>query len=426
MIWLYRLLFIPVALVLSPYYARRMLKRGGYGRNFGQRFGVVPPLPDRLPGVKRIWIQAVSVGEIMAIGPLLERLRGLPGCEIYLTTTTSTGYKIALDRYIKHTIAIGYFPIDCWFFSARAWREIQPDMAILTEGERWPEHVHQAKSRGVPVLAINARMSDRGFRRMKAAPWLMRSLFAGITRFMPCSIQDEERLLALGFPRERIVLTGNIKLDVTIPLMEDGARAQLRQELGFGEGLVLLGSSTWPGEEKILLATLRAARKAGLAVFLLLVPRHAERREEIREELQRSGYAFHFRSKGVAPAPVDVAVGDTTGELRKLTQLADLVFVGKSLHPHHEGQTPVEAAVLEKPILFGPEMSNFRQIAKDLVAIGAAKTVSGGEELSVRSIELLKSAELRQRMSAAGRLWHVQNQGSLGRTLDVIRSQLGA
>jgi 3-deoxy-D-manno-octulosonic-acid transferase len=366
----------------------------------------------------------VSVGEMLAIGPLLEALQRDGQAEVYLTTTTSTGYRLALERYRGLTAGIGYFPLDWWFFSRRAWRQVAPDLVILTEGERWPEHIQQARVRGVPVLSINARLSDRSFRRLRALPAAVGPLFNGITRLLPCSAHDEARFRELGFPAGRITTTGNIKLDVTLPPLGDADRARLRSELGLGAGLVLLGSSTWPGEEAALLETLRAARAAGLAVTLLLVPRHAERRGEIEPLLKASGLAGHFRSRGAAAGEVDVAVGDTTGELGQLTQLADLVFVGKSLPPHTEGQTPVEAAALAKPILFGPGMGNFRQISRELTAGGAALVVNDAGELTATAVALLRDEPRRAAMAAAARAWHAANQGAIARTLAVIREEL--
>ena len=162
-----------------------------------------------------------------------------------------------------------------------------------------------------------------------------------------------------------------MKLDLTIPPLRrrggDGAAARL----GLGDGLVLLGSSTWEGEEMMLVQALKAARSRGLKVSLLLVPRHAERRDVIVAALAKTGLRFHLRSHGAAPHEVDVAVGDTTGELRDFTQLADLVFCGKSLPPHDGGQSPIEATSLGKPLLFGPHMTNFREIARALRECGA-------------------------------------------------------
>ena len=426
MIWLYRLLFFPVMLIASPYYLRRMLRRGGYGENFGQRFGAVPSLPAKRSGAKRIWLQAVSVGEVLAVGPLIETLASMSDAEVYLTTTTSTGYRLARERYTARCVAIGYFPVDGWPFSARAWRRVRPDLVILAEGERWPEHIRQASSRGVPVVCINARMSDRGYRRMRRAPGLMRSLFGGVTLWLAGSDQDAERLRNLGFPPGRVRTTGNLKLDITIPAMADAEKTALRRDLGLAEGPTLLGSSTWPGEEEAVVRAWRACQAAGSAPALILVPRHAERRAEVRAVLDSLGVRSHFRSTGPASAQVDVAVGDTTGELRKLTQLADVVFVGKSLPPHHEGQTPVEAAALGKPILFGPEMSNFREIARDLVRRGAARIVRTPEELASASRELLADPAKRAAMADAARAWQHGNQGALSRTVAELRRELDA
>ncbi|HEX2853567.1 MAG TPA: glycosyltransferase N-terminal domain-containing protein [Opitutaceae bacterium] len=424
MLWLYRLLFIPVLVLFSPGYLRRMKRRGGYGENFSHRFGAHPVLPAKRAGAKRVWLQAVSVGEMLAIAPLLEALHR-DGVEVYLTTTTSTGYQLAHERYRGLAAGLGYFPIDWWPFSARAWRRIAPDLVILTEGERWPEHMRQAARRGVAVVCINARLSDRSFRRMKWFGPAARLMVEGITRLLPCSAQDEERFRELGFPAAKITTTGNIKLDVAIPRLTAGERDQLRRELGLGEGLVLLGSSTWPGEEDALLVALERARAAGLRCVLLLVPRHAERREEIQQRLQRTTLKFHFRSRGAASGEVDVAVGDTTGELRKFTQLADLVFVGKSLPPHTEGQTPVEAAALERPILFGPGMGNFRVIANDLAARGAARVVATPEALATGVVELLGDEGQRSVLAQAAGQWHRENAGAVQRTLAVIREELG-
>ena len=187
---------------------------------------------------------------------------------------------------------------------------------------------------------------------------------------------------------------------------------------------MLLGSSTWAGEETALLTALKAARERGLKVSLLLVPRHAERREELRGLLEKSGLSFHFRSTGAAPGTVDVAVGDTTGELRNFTQLADLVFTGKSLAPHDGGQTPVEAAVLGKPVLHGPRMTNFRDIIRTLTEAGAVRKVETHSELITATVELLQDSGQREKLATAAREWGEANRGATERTLAVIRKQL--
>ena len=423
MIWFYRLLFLPVLLAMAPGYLRRMKRRGGYRENFAQRFGKHERLAKKDPGVKRVWLQAVSVGEMLAIAPILEALRR-EGVEVYLTTTTSTGYRLAADKYRGLTVGIGYFPIDWWPFSARAWRRINPDLVILTEGERWPEHMRQAAKRGVPVLCVNARLSDRSFQRMKWLGPVARLMVDGITRLLPCSAQDEARFRELGVAAEKITLTGNIKLDVQIPLLAEEERGRLRKELGLPDGLVLLGSSTWPGEEEAMLGALRLTRERGVRCSLMLVPRHAERRLEVERLLVKAKVKYHFRSKGAAPGEADVLIGDTTGELRKLTQLADVVFVGKSLGPHTEGQTPVEAAALGKPIIFGNGMGNFRLLTRDLLARGAAREVADADALAEVAQELLRDSARREALSTAAMAWRRDNAGAVARTLAVIREEL--
>ncbi len=425
MIWLYRVLFLPVLVLVSPFYLLRMRRRGGYGRRFTQRFGAVDPLREKPQGVRRIWLQAVSVGEMLAIAPILEALKKDASVEVYLTTTTSTGCKLAGERYGESTIGIGYFPVDWWWFSWRAWRQIQPDLVILTEGERWPEHIQQAKRRDVPVLCVNARLSDKSYRQMMLWPWSVRAMLRGITRVLACSEHDAARFRELGFPPERVSTTGNIKLDVTIPLLNDIDKAKLRTELGFGGEAVLLGSSTWPGEERALVAAYKTLRAAGLVCRLLLVPRHAERRAEVEAELRESGFRHHLRSRGVASGPVDICVADTTGELRQLTQLADLVFVGKSLPPHEQGQTPVEAAALGKPLLWGPGMTNFFEIAGELVTAGAAQIVANESELAAAAQKILADTPTRAAMAEASLRWHRANRGAVARTLEIVRAELG-
>lgn len=446
MIWFYRLLFLPVLVFAAPYYLLRMRRRGGYRVGFFQRFGRTPALPPKRVGVRRIWLQAVSVGEVLAVGPLLDAWRRDPGVEVYLTTTTSTGFRLARERYEAAglVLAVAYFPLDFLFFPARAWRAVQPDLVVQTEGERWPEHLHQARVRGVPAVAVNARLSDRSFRRMQRVRPLAGLMLRGLTRVLAASEGDAERFRALGVPAERVAVTGNIKLDLAVPRLAAAEVAALRAELGFavnpvdpvdpvnpvGPGdpgdpgdagvAVIAGASTWPGEEAALLAAFAELRAAGVACRLLLVPRHAERRGEIEFLLSGSGLLYGVRSRGVASGPCEVTLADTTGELRRLVQVASVVFVGKSLPPHSEGQTPVEAAALGKPLLLGPGMANFRQISRELVACGAARRVADAAALGEALRVLLADPSARARMGAAGVAWHRANQGAVARTLAAL------
>jgi 3-deoxy-D-manno-octulosonic-acid transferase len=299
-------------------------------------------------------------------------------------------------------------------------------LVVLAEGERWPEFLAQARGRGVKVICINARMSDRSFKRLQTFRWAVPTLLGGVTRLLAVSEEDAARFRAVGFAAGSIHVTGNLKLDVAPVALTDDEDQALRSQLGFSpHDPIVLGSSTWPGEEAALLAAFQHLRARGVAAHLLLVPRHAERRDDVLRELLASGLTFHVRSRGAAASRVEVTLADTTGELRRLTALASVVFVGKSLSPHREGQTPIEAAAAGKAIVMGDGMSNFREASRELVAAGAARTVVDRAELE-RAIESwLRDAGLRSNAGSAASKWHRVNQGALQRTVSALRADLG-
>jgi 3-deoxy-D-manno-octulosonic-acid transferase len=386
--------------------------------------GFFQKLGPKTHGKRRFWIQAVSVGEIEAIGPLLRQLKSEGAAEIILTTTTSTGYRLAQERYADVAHHIGIFPADLWPCSALAWRRIRPDVVILVEGELWPEHLAQARARGVPAYLINGRISDRSFARHLRFRKLSAHVLAHFQRIAASSEEDVRRFRELGC---EATLTGNIKFDVASDApMSAAERTQLRAELGFGADprtVVLLGSSTWKGEETVLLRCVRELRAAGHDVRLLLVPRHSERRAEVAAEASASGLSWHQRSTGGAVAPADTVVhlADTTGELRRLTRAADLAFCGKSLAPHEGGQTPVECAAAGVAIIYGPRMSNFRDICRGLESAQAALKTADARELTVLLARLVQDGAGRAEMGRRGASWHQGNRGATERTLMLLR-----
>ncbi len=428
MIWLYRLLILPFLLVTSPYFVGRMLKRGGYGKDFSHRFGCVPVLPPRRPGTSRIWIQAVSVGETEAVAPLLKKLKERSDVEVILTTTTSTAYKIIREKYAELVTAHACFPLDFFLFSKKAWKRFSPSLIVLMEGELWPEHLHQAKIHKVPALVVNARLSDKSFRRYKKFPLIARRIFSHLEIVCASTQNDFKRFSELGVPAEKLLLTGNMKFDAAggkeIPESEkDEIFRELFNEERHAETRVLLGSSTWPGEEEIVLKAFEQARKSDPSLKLLIVPRHAERRAEIVAILEKTQWKWYLRSKtkpGEVPANADICVADTTGELRRLTQIATVAFVGKSIPPNVGGQTPIECAALGVPIVYGTEMTNFRDVCRVLEEIGSAKKVRDGDGAIVELCRLLSDAKEREKMSTAEKKWHADNQGATERVFEKI------
>jgi 3-deoxy-D-manno-octulosonic-acid transferase len=433
MLWLYRLFFVPALLLVLPYYLLRMLRRGGYARHFAHRLGLYGDVPSKPAAACRIWVHAVSVGEVLALAPLLRLLReDAAQTQIVLTTTTSTAFAQAERAYGPVLAYLGYFPLDFWPFSVQAWKRLQPELCLLMEGEIWPEHLHQASLRGVPVCLINARMSERSHRRWAALPRFMRFPFAEMTRIVAASQEDANRYAQLVPATTAITVSGNLKLDFSpAPLLSQPDIDGLRRELGLhdvngqGAALVLAGGSTWPGEEEMLLRVLAVLRDHSPRVKLLLIPRHAERRKAVRAMLARTSWNVHFRGQGRADGPVDVCVADTTGEMVALLQTADIVFVGKSMPPHHGGQNPVEAAALGKAVVFGPHMENFQAIAKAMLRVGAAWQGADEQHLTQRCKELLLDPGQRDAQGRKARVWHQSGQGAARRTCRQIRDLLG-
>lgn len=364
---------------------------------------------------------------MLAIEPLLKALAADKRIEIYLTVTTSTGYAVAQEKYSELAVGISYFPIDFYPFSSRVWDTVDPDIAICAETELWPEHSRQAVKRSVPFLLVNGRLSDRSFKRAMQLRGFFRPVLLNTSGIYACSDLDRERYIELGAPADRVVTTGNIKVDVTIePILDEITRSSMRAEMGLSDGFVLLGSSTWPGEEEMLIDAIRAVRELDSNARLLIVPRHAERRHEIEAMLREraADLRYHFKSRGAPDEELDVLIADTHGELRALTQLSDLAFVGKSLPPHGEGQTPVECGVLGRAMVFGSGMSNFRSIREGLLQHGAAREVSDAAEAIETIVALSQDPAARLRMGQGGRAWHAGSRGAVRRTAEGVLSWL--
>jgi len=424
LIWIYRLLFLPTLIFLLPYYLLRMFRRGGYLRDFHQRIGFGKKLTA--PSKPRIWIQAVSVGEILAIESLVRQLQEKE-YEVVITTTTSTGYQLALEKYQENVSFTGLFPLDFLPFTYLTWQRIRPTLAILMESELWPEHLWQARQRKVPVLLVNARMSDHSFKRAKRVKWAYRSILQSLEGIAASSPQDLLRYTELGFTKKKAICSGNLKLDFELGQeLTSEETKKWRQDMGFPqESAIILGSSTWPGEEDTLLEAFMKLLEKGLDCRLVLVPRHVERRHEIRQLLENQNLPWHFRTDiAPPPGPVKIYVADTTGELRNFTQLATVAFIGKTLPPNEGSQSPIEAAAFGIPSIYGPSTSNFRIISQQLESANASYRIKGHEDLFSCLFDLLNNGEQLRQMSEAARSWHMDNAGATKQTLNLFSKYL--
>lgn len=404
-----------------------MIKRGGYGRKLAYRLGLWPKIPQKKKGIQRIWIQAVSVGELSSIGKLLESLLADPAFEIVLSGTTSTGLGIAEEKYGQRLLAQGPFPLDWLPFSRLAWSRIQPDLALTVDSELWPEHMYQAKKYGVPFIIVNARLSDRSFRRLQFFRFLHGILLPPTMRILASSEKQVDRWLSLGLDSDKVMVTGNLKVDSASkspPTTEEIQK--LKTEFGFsGNSFVLVGISTWPGEEETLIDAITELRKKNLDARLLLVPRHAERREEVRKSLAASGLPFNLRSESSqADLGTIVYLADTTGELPRLIGAGDLAFLGKTLPPNNGGQNPMEPISIGLPLIVGPAYQNFRESCAELFSQGAAFKAEGKEKAKKLICQFAVDIEKNTDARKACFEW-IKRQGSpTGTTLKILQEIL--
>ncbi len=407
--WVYNLLF-PLAFAgLLPHFLLRMLRRGGYARHFTQRFGrygAEEAARLEAPG-RPIWIQAVSVGELaVAFSFMAELRRRDPAVRFVLTTNTSTGHALALAKIQPPDVTL-YFPMDVPGVVKRALRRIRPAAVVLIENELWPNLIRYARRQDIPTVLVNGRISEHSFQGYWKIRFITRRLLPEVRWFCVQTAIDRDRLLALGAPADRLEVVGSAKydLDATPPTAEVRARAALAA-LGVRAGdPVWVGGSTWAGEEEALLDAYRAAQARHPGLLLALVPRHAERRDEVLAAIRERELTVVQRSRfpDGAPPPAarpDVLLVDTTGELRGFYAAADLVFVGKSL-TQTGGQNPIEPARDGKPILVGPHMENFAEVARDFRDAGAWVQVADAAELAAAADRLLGDAAERDRLGRA-------------------------
>ncbi len=432
LIWPYRLLFLPALIVVLPYYLYRMFKRGGYIKGFWNRLGIISDVPSKELNKKRIWIHAVSVGELLALHQLLKALAEDEKYELALTTTTSTGLAIAKEKYKDYTCYAGVFPIDFYFFSRSYWKNIDPDLMILMESELWPEHLNNAKKFKKPIILANARLSDRSFQRYRKFKFIKSLFITPLSLILASSKEDAERYIKIGAKPDKVKVTGNLKFDNALATsLDETNKTALLKEIGIrvdpGNPLILLGSSTWPGEEAFLISLFEEILKKGINCKLIIVPRHAERRNDIIPLLKNASFSHHVRSQGTAPSNgVDALLADTTGELKSLTRLADIAFIGKSISSTKGGQTPIEAASQGIPIVYGPHMTNFSPICKSLEHAKAAFKVNHSIDAKRQIIKLLEDESLRKNTGDAAKRWHATNVGATARTIANVKELLSS
>lgn len=423
MIWLiYNLLFPVLFLVMLPYFLLRMCQRGGYAKGFMQRLGVYDAaLKARINERPRVWVHAVSVGETYVALRFMEEWRQVkPEIGFVMTVNTSTAHTLATKALNKEDVLV-YFPVDFPWVIRRVLRLLNPQMLVLTECEFWPNLIRLSKSRGIPVMLLNGRLSDRSFKGYYRYRWLFTPLLRMVDQLCVQGPQDRDRYLALGAAPERVQETGSAKYDVALKDPGDPGKAAAILAIAnmAASDLILLGGSTWPGEEDVLLDYFVKPKTRFPGLKLVLVPRHAERRDEVVASIERRGLKYIQRSKGTvagAGESPEVLLVDTTGELRHLYTAATVIFIGKSL-TQHGGQNIIEPAVCGRPVVVGPNMENFADIVREFNDAEALIQVSTEAELLEKLDQLLADEPMRKAFGNRAAAWVNRKRGSIKATV---------
>ena len=427
---LYNVLFAAAYAAMMPKFLRRMKKRGGYRAHFSERFGrYEPDVARRLAEKPRIWVHAVSVGEANLAGTIVKELRRRdPSAAFVLSTTSSTG-RAVIERLAGPDDVAIYLPLDFPRCVRRAVAAVNVRALVLAESEFWPNLLRALHRKGVPLVLANGRVSDRsapGYRRLR---FFFGPVFRLFDALLVQSELDRDRLVAAGAPAEKTEITGSVKFDVAPPSPEALERARGVLAAGGvapGRDRVLLGGSTWPGEESALASAWRPLAAADPALRLVLVPRHAERAGEVASELSAAGFAVRRASGAAAPAAPAGAPGillvDLTGVLFPLYAFADLVFVGKTLAPNEGGQNMIEPCSLGKAVVCGPHTENFVPAMAVLRAAGAIVEVADAASLSSGLSRLVSDPGERAALGRRALAAVAASRGALSRTVDAIEA----
>ena len=421
---LYNFALILTALILIPYYVLRGLRHGKTRRGIRERFGWY----DRdkltaLEGKQIFWVHAVSVGETRAAIPLIKALRKThPDVAILISNVTETGHAIACE--IQEVDTCIFFPFDLSWVVGRVLKRIKPDMVIIVETEIWPNFVRHTRRLGARLVLVNGRISDRSFPRYLRVRGIFSRLLKHFDAFCMQSVQDADRIKVLGAEPSKVSVSRNLKFDMQVDLSALPSVEKIKsQYLIPDDSLVWVAGSTHAGEEELILSVYQQLLPQFKNLILILVPRHPERARSVGELLTKLDVQFRIRSQINTRDSLlqsgEVLLVDTVGEMMALYTASDVVFVGGSFVPVG-GHNILEAALLKKPVLFGPYMHNFKEISKLILKSCGGWKVENSTALSERLESLLQHAPLRESVGLSGFGLIDKNAGATTETIAVI------
>ena len=420
----YSFLTLVLFAVVSPYFLYQAMRYQKYIGSLRQRLGFLP-LTFNLDGEESIWIHAVSVGEALTARALAADLKAAyPHLRLFLSTTTITGQQIA--RSIQHVDGVFYFPFDWTFIVRRTLTLVRPRVFIMMETEIWPNLLRACREQGVKTILVNGRISSRSYPRYRLVRPLIRRVLADIDRFCMQSDESARRIIDLGADPARVTMTGSLKFDSLELATSSHARPRDRVLRFFRLSparLVVVAGSTMRGEEGALLRAFARVKAAAPGALAILAPRQPERFGEVERLARDAGFLTERRSDLAIDAEPrsDVVILDSIGELARVYQLATVAFVGGSL-VDHGGHNILEPAIFGKPIVFGPYMQNFKEIADAFLANDAGLQVRSVSELETALPDLVADPVRRARLGAAARALVEANRGAKRKTLEAVAS----
>jgi len=421
----YSVLTLAAFILASPYFIYQAIRYKKYVGSLRERLGYLP-ISFNLDGEESIWIHAVSVGEALTARALAADLkRRYPRLRLYLSTTTMAGQQVAKANLRPFVDGVFYFPFDWMFTIRRTLSLVRPRLFVMMETEIWPNLLRACRQRGIRTAVVNGRISSRSYPRYKLIRPFFRRVLADVDRFCMQSEESARRLIDLGGDRTRVMVTGSLKFDsLQVPTAVAHGKPRERVLRFFrvsSHRKVIVAGSTMRGEETAVLHAFRKIKATQAHAIAIIAPRQPERFGEVERLSREAGFVTIRRSELPIDAEprADVVVLDTIGELAQLYQLATVVFVGGSL-ADHGGHNILEPAIFGKPIVFGPHMQNFREIAEAFVLNDAAIQVHTERELDGAILSLVRDPVQRARLGAASRALVEANRGAKDKTLAVL------
>ena len=416
---------------MAPYYLWRRRGRKELA-GWRERLGLLPP-SFRQNAQGALWIHAVSVGETLAVAGLVKELqRRYPGRKIFLSSVTAAGREAGQQK-LPGIAGQFYLPFDWAWAVRRVLEQIRPSVLLIVETELWPNLLKTAKEFGCRTLLVNARVSDRSFPGYRMIRPFMRRVLENISRICTQTATDAERFRTLGAAPECVVFTGNLKFDGRPPEFGSFGRKVRDVLVDANRSPVFVAGSTMRGEEPLVLQAWEAIRQKHPRAFMILAPRHPARFEEVAELLQAQQRSYIRRT--IIPlddaelhlqlASTEILLLDTIGELAEIFGVADVVFVGGSLVPTG-GHNVVEPAFWGKPVIFGPHMNNFRDVASLFLRADAALQVADADGLAEAALRLLDDPAEARRMGEQAKGVVSEQAGAVLRILNQMEEWLGA